>query len=90
MEQAVFEYVVWLLVSKLVDEKSKPNPKWDRWWRVGQWITGWLWTTWLQHDLYIETKHCSILTKRTFFIRNIFNRCILCICIRLGIQRGWR
>lgn len=48
---AVFAYVVWLLVSKLVDEKSKPNPKWDRWWRVGQWIaTGWLWTTWLQHD----------------------------------------
>ena len=48
---AVFAYVVWLLVSKLVDEKSKPNPKWDRWWRVGQWFaTGWLWTTWLQHD----------------------------------------
>ena len=48
---AVFAYVVWLLVSKLVDEKSKPNPKWDRWWRVGQWFaTGWLWTTLLQHD----------------------------------------
>ena len=42
---AVFAYVVWLLVSKLVDEKSKPNPKWDKWWRVGQWMaTGWLWT----------------------------------------------
>lgn len=48
---AVFAYVVWLLVSKLVDEKSKPNPKYDKAWRVGQWMaTGWLWTTWLQHD----------------------------------------
>jgi len=65
---AVFAYVVWLLVSKLVDEKSKPNPKWDRWWRVGQWFaTGWLWTTWLQHDhaniaVFLPREHSLLWT----------------------------
>ena len=48
---AIFAYVVWLVVSKFINEKSKPNPKYDKLWRVGQWMaTGWLWVTWLQHD----------------------------------------
>lgn len=66
---AVFAYVVWLLVSKLVDEKSKPNPKYDKAWRVGQWMaTGWLWTTWLQHDhaniaVFLPREHSLLVTS---------------------------
>ena len=48
---AVTAYVVWFIVSKFIDEKTKPNPKYDKVWRVGQWLsTGFLWTQWLQHD----------------------------------------
>jgi phosphate/sulfate permease len=48
---AVVAYIIWFIVSKFIDEKSKPNPKWDKWWRIGQWFsTGFLWTQWLQHD----------------------------------------
>ena len=66
---AVFAYVVWLLVSKLVDEKSQPNPKYDKAWRVGQWMaTGWLWTTWLQHDhaniaVFLPREHSLLVTS---------------------------
>ena len=48
---AVFAYLVWLVVSKFINEKSKPNKKWDKWWRIAQWgSTGFLWIQWLQHD----------------------------------------
>lgn len=47
---AIFAYIVWLAVSKLTEVKL-PNASTDKLWRVGQWMaTGWLWTTWLQHD----------------------------------------
>lgn len=47
---AVFAYIVWLAVSKFTELKI-PNASTNKLWRVGQWIaTGWLWTTWLQHD----------------------------------------
>ena len=28
---AVVAYIIWFIVSKFIDEKSKPNPKWDKW-----------------------------------------------------------
>lgn len=47
---AVFAYIVWLAVSKFTELKM-PNASTNKLWRVGQWMaTGWLWTTWLQHD----------------------------------------
>ena len=68
---AIFAYVVWLVVSKFINEKSKPNPKYDKLWRIGQWMaTGWLWVTWLQHD------HANIavfLPREHSIIRYIFN-----------------
>lgn len=49
---AIAAYLIWFIVSKFIDEKTKPNPKWDKWWRIGQWLsTGFLWIQWLQHDL---------------------------------------
>tara|TARA_B110000503_G_scaffold142695_1_gene240397 strand:+ start:3909 stop:4838 length:930 start_codon:yes stop_codon:yes gene_type:complete len=48
---ALVAYAVWFLVSKFIDEKTKPNAKYDNWWRVAQWFsTGFLWIQWLQHD----------------------------------------
>ena len=47
---AVFAYIVWLAVSKFTELKML-NASTNKLWRVGQWMaTGWLWTTWLQHD----------------------------------------
>ena len=48
---AIVAYAVWFVVSKFINEKTKPNIKYDKWWRIGQWFsTGFLWTQWLQHD----------------------------------------
>ncbi len=48
---AIVAYAVWFIVSKFINEKTKPNIKYDKWWRIGQWFsTGFLWTQWLQHD----------------------------------------
>ena len=66
---AIFAYVVWLVVSKFINEKSKPNPKYDKLWRVGQWMaTGWLWVTWLQHDhaniaVFLPREHSLLFTS---------------------------
>ena len=48
---AAAAYVIWLVVSRLWENK-KANKEHDRYWRVAQWCTtGWLWFTWLSHDM---------------------------------------
>jgi hypothetical protein len=49
---AVAAYAIWIVVTKLLDE-TKPVPdNQKRCWRVAQWIaTGFLWWTWLSHDM---------------------------------------
>lgn len=49
---AVFAFVVWMVISKW-DRESKPiNPKYAKHWRIFQWCsTGFLWFTWLSHDI---------------------------------------
>jgi hypothetical protein len=80
---AIFAYVVWLIVSKFINEKSKPNPKYDKLWRVGQWMaTGWLWVTWLQHDhaniaVFLPREHSLLGTSLIVLF--------LYYCIRVGI-----
>ena len=50
---AVAAYVIWIVVSKIIDEVNDPvKEEHKRWWRIGQWVTtGFLWFTWLSHDM---------------------------------------
>ena len=49
---AVVAYVLWLVVSRLINEKDDISEKYKPFWRTFQWIsTGFLWYTWLSHDV---------------------------------------
>lgn len=50
---AVAAYFVWIVITKLVDEKHDPvKERHKPYWRLAQWITtGFLWWTWLSHDM---------------------------------------
>ncbi|MFV2016829.1 MAG: hypothetical protein ACC656_15460, partial [Candidatus Heimdallarchaeota archaeon] len=52
MSAAMVAYAVWLLMSRVLDEnKSVSEPK-KPYWRIAQWFTtGFLWWTWLAHDM---------------------------------------
>jgi len=66
---AVTAYILWFVISKFIDEKTKPDSKYDKWWRIGQWFsTGFLWTQWLQHDhaniaVFLPREHTWIETS---------------------------
>ena len=44
-------YIIWMVVAKYLETKDiKEEHK--KYWRIGQWCTtGWLWFTWLSHDM---------------------------------------
>ena len=50
---AIVAYVVWMVIERIIDEKANKVPaKHKPFWRVGQWCTtGFLWYTWLSHDM---------------------------------------
>lgn len=50
---AVIAYGLWCVIERFIDEKAdKVKEKNIKYWRVGQWCTtGFLWYTWLSHDL---------------------------------------
>ena len=50
---AVIAYMVWFAVANIINEKKDKVPEQrKRYWRVAQWCTtGFLWYTWLSHDL---------------------------------------
>ena len=49
---AVAAYVIWIVVSKILDEAKPVKEEHKIYWRVGQWFTtGFLWWTWLSHDM---------------------------------------
>lgn len=49
----VFAFGSWYLISKFIlHEGEKGKDQYNIYWRYAQWITtGWLWTTWLKHDM---------------------------------------
>ena len=48
---AMVAYITWLIVARIVDESTKPTRN-EKTWRVAQWAsTGFLWYTWLAHDI---------------------------------------
>ena len=49
---AVVAYVLWLIISRMIDEKEDVSKETKKFWRVFQWMsTGFLWYTWLSHDV---------------------------------------
>ena len=49
---AVAAYAIWMIVSRILDETKDVKPEHKRYWRIGQWVTtGFLWFTWLSHDV---------------------------------------
>jgi len=49
---AVVSYTLWAILSKYLNEKEDVKPEHERYWRIAQWsTTGFLWFTWLSHDL---------------------------------------
>ncbi len=50
---AVIAYGLWFIIARIVDEKAdRVKDKNVKYWRIGQWCTtGFLWYTWLSHDL---------------------------------------
>ncbi len=49
----LFSAFAWYIISKyFLDESKKFPDSHNMYWRIGQWVTtGWLWSTWLKHDL---------------------------------------
>ena len=49
---AVAAYIIWIGVTKILNEAKPVNEQNKRWWRIAQWFTtGFLWFTWLSHDM---------------------------------------
>ncbi len=50
---AVSAYVIWIVLSRFINEKFNTVKKENRaFWRTAQWLsTGFLWVTWLMHDM---------------------------------------
>src|SRR5210317_906201 len=49
---AVAAYVIWICVTKLLNEAKPVKEEHKKAWRVAQWVTtGFLWFTWLSHDM---------------------------------------
>ena len=49
----VFAFGAWYLISKyILNEGEKGYDSHNNHWRIAQWVTtGWLWSTWLKHDM---------------------------------------
>jgi len=51
---AIVAYAIWFVVSKFINEKDDEitNPRIQSFWRNAQWVaSGFLWCTWLMHDV---------------------------------------
>lgn len=50
---AISAYATWMIVARIINEKyDKVKKKRRKFWRTLQWLsTGFLWTTWLMHDM---------------------------------------
>ena len=49
---AVAAYIIWIGVTKILNAAKPVNQQNKKWWRIAQWFTtGFLWFTWLSHDM---------------------------------------
>lgn len=48
----VAAYFIWLLMARMLDEGKSVPQSHKKWWVLAQWVTtGFLWSTWLTHDM---------------------------------------
>ena len=59
---AVAAYVIWIGVTKILDEAKPVKEEHKRYWRIGQWFTGFLWWTWLSLMIW-QILPCFFLDK---------------------------
>ncbi len=65
---AVVAYVLWLLISRLINEKEDVSPGTKKFWRVFQWMsTSFLWYTWLSHDV----ANIAVFLPRTLSVEQL-------------------
>lgn len=77
---AIVAYLFWFLISRWIDENRKIKEDNKPYWRIAQWFsTGFLWWTWLTHDianvavfLPRELSFLEVSLIITFFIGTIF------------------
>lgn len=50
---ATLAFAIWMILARIINERDKiHNQKHKKYWRIAQWVTtGFLWYTWLSHDL---------------------------------------
>lgn len=49
---AIVAYTLWFVISNFFDESRDIKEENKKYWRIGQWLTtGFLWFTWLSHDV---------------------------------------
>tara|TARA_B100001123_G_scaffold389104_1_gene465576 strand:- start:4356 stop:5315 length:960 start_codon:yes stop_codon:yes gene_type:complete len=67
---AIIAYAMWLIVSKYINEKfDKVKPNHRRAWVIAQWCTtGFLWYTWLSHDV----ANIAVFLKRQLPLEQLF------------------
>ena len=75
---AVVAYVVWIIVSRFLNEREKVNPKHETVWRLAQWATtGFLWYTWLSHDL----ANIAVFLPRSLSLEMLIGMLVLLVSI---------
>ena len=76
---ALFAYLVWVVLERLIDEKQNriSIPR-RRAWRITQWISsGWLFFAWLQHDM---ANIAVFLPRQLSFIQ-----LLMVMCVTIGL-----
>ena len=80
---AASAFIIWVVLSKIIDELKRPEKHQKKYWIVAQWCaTGFLWSQWLMHDManiavYLPRKVplsslLGIIVLLTFFLAYIF------------------
>ena len=87
---AVIAYAMWLIVSKYINEKfDKVKPNHRRAWVIAQWCTtGFLWYTWLSHDV----ANIAVFLERQLPLEQLFIIIVLLTALLFYIfwDRGGR
>ena len=77
MQLRVTACALWLGITKILDEDKPVKEEHKKYWRIGQWFTtGFLWWTWLSHDMANIQKNVS--TQRTSCRLDGYYQCSVC------------
>ena len=85
---AVIAYIIWVVISRFINEKFDKVENIKRW-RVFQWLTtGFLWYTWLSHDM----ANIAVFLPRELPLEMLLGIMILCTALLFYIfyEKGGR